>query len=93
MLQYHIWDTVNTALASNEDYSPTAPGHYTWPLEDAVGFYGTIIAGALGCASSVPTGTELVGCFNDSHTNRLLNADALVLQKKGPDGMTPQVII
>ena len=93
--QYHIWDTVNTELASDEEYSPTVPGEYTWPFEGATDYYSALIAGPLppyDCASSAPAGTELVGCFTDSASDRLLNSNAFALNKRGPGGMTAQVI-
>lgn len=85
---------MNTDLSSDGDYSPTVPGEYTWPLGGTTGYYGTFIAGPLpplDCSSSVPAGTDLVGCFVDSSTDRLLNSDALVRSKRGPGGMTAQV--
>ena len=94
--QYPIWDTVNTDLADDYDYSPTVPGNYTWPLEGATGCYRTIIAGPLPpiqCQLGDPAGTELVGCFADSSSNRLFNSDSLVLNQRGPDGMTAPVTI
>lgn len=93
--QFNVWDTVNTGLSSNEDYSPTVPGEYTWPLEGTTGYYGAIIAGPsppLECVSGVPAGTTLVGCFNDSIADRLLGSAELVLNTRGPGGMTAQVI-
>lgn len=92
--QYLIWDTVNTDLASDEDYSPTVPGEYTWPLEGDTGYYSTIIAGPippLDCGTSAPAGTTLVGCFADSGEDRLLNLDTLVRAEYGPSGMTAKV--
>eukprot|EP00904_Undaria_pinnatifida_P009040 jgi/Undpi1/5266/HiC_scaffold_2.g00547.m1 len=92
--EFNVWDTVNTGLSSNEDYSPTVPGEYTWPLEGTTGYYGAIIAGPsppLECVSGVPAGTTLVGCFNDSIADRLLGSAELVLNTRGPGGMTAQV--
>lgn len=86
---------MNSDLFSDSDYSPTVPGQYTWPLEDTIGYYGTFLAGPLpplACASSVPSGTKLVGCSTDSILNRLLNSDALGLDAVGSGGMTAQVI-
>ena len=94
MQQYHIWDTVNTYLADEEEYSPTVPGTYTWPLATSTGYYSTMYAGPLPpieCDDSVPSGTELVGCFTDSRNDRLINSDSYVLLEMGDDGMTPEV--
>lgn len=94
MFQYHLWDTANTELASDEYYSPTVPGEYTWPLEEATGYYGTFFSGPLPplqCPSNVPSGTELVGCFTDSSLTPLISPDTLVLSEVGPGGMTAQV--
>lgn len=85
---------MNTDLASDEDYSPTVPGEYTWPLQGVTGYYSTILAGALpplDCASGVPAGTALVGCFADSSADRLFNSDVLVRARRGPGGMTAKV--
>lgn len=85
---------MDTDLASDEAYSPTVPGEYTWPLQGVTGYYSTIIAGALpplDCASSVPAGTALLGCFADSSADRLLDSDLLVRAKQGPGGMTAKV--
>lgn len=94
--QYPLWDTVNTDLANDQEYSPTVPGEYTWPLEGTTGYYGVIFAGALpplDCTyyNSVPDGIVLVGCFSDSSKNRLLSSSALVQSTRGPGGMTAQV--
>ena len=92
--QYHIWDTVNTDLANDEDYSPTVNGQYTWPLEGETGYYKTLYAGPLPpleCSSSVPPQTQLAGCFSDNSRNRLLDSDSLVLGEIGRDGMTGEV--
>lgn len=92
--QYHIWDTVNTNLADVEEYSPTVNGQYTWPLQGETGYYKTLYAGPLPpleCSSSVPSRTELVGCFADDSRNRLFDSDALVLGEVGRDGMTGKV--
>lgn len=93
--QYPIWDTVTTDLAIDERYSPTVPGKYTWPLEGITGYYSTIVAGPLpplDCASSVPVGTRLVGCFADSKADRLLNSNTTVRAERGQGGMTAEVI-
>lgn len=90
--QFHIWDTFNTdhGLHDVEAYAPTTPGTYTWPLEGETGFYKTIIAGPLPplqCASSIPAGTQFVGCFEGG----LLTFDTMTLGDIGRDGMTAQV--
>lgn len=45
----------------------------------------------LECENSMPAGTKLVGCFEDSSTDRLLSSDTYVLSVLGEDGMTAQV--
>lgn len=93
--QYHIWNTLFSHLAEDPEYAPNEPGEYTWPLEDAKGYYKTFYAGPLPpleCENSLPSGTELVGCFEDSDDDRLLGSDTYVLSVLGEDGMTAQVI-
>ena len=85
---------MNTYLADDEEYSPTVPGQYTWPLANATGYYKAIYAGPLPplkCDSSVPSGTQYQGCFVDARDDRLLDTDKLVLMEQGPDGMTGEV--
>ena len=87
---------MNTNLVDDEAYSPTVPGTYTWPLEGETGYYKTLYAGPLPpllCASSVASGTEYVGCFEDSSNDRLLDSDSLTLEEMGPDGMSNQVLM
>ena len=92
--QYHLWNTLFSHLAEDPEYAPTEPGEYTWPLEGATGYYKTFYAGPLPptvCENSLPSGTELVGCFEDSEDDRLLGSDTYVLSVLGEDGMTAQV--
>lgn len=94
-LQYHIWDTVSTAFADIEEYSPTVPGVYTWPFSGAQGFYSSLYAGPLPpiqCSSSVPSGTVYKGCYADSSTGRTFKQDSIDLDtRESSTGMTPQV--
>eukprot|EP00904_Undaria_pinnatifida_P009184 jgi/Undpi1/5396/HiC_scaffold_2.g00677.m1 len=92
--EYHLWNTLFSHLAEDPEYAPTEPGEYTWPLEGATGYYKTFYAGPLPptvCENSLPSGTELVGCFEDSEDDRLLGSDTYVLSVLGEDGMTAQI--
>lgn len=92
--QYHIWDTVNTYLKSDVDYSPVSPGNYKWPLDSATGFYKNIYAGPLPpleCEDPIPEGYVLVGCYEDSSKNRLFSKGPITYVEKGDNGLTPSV--
>lgn len=94
--QYHIWDTVNTDLAQDEDYSPTYTGYYKWPLVGATGYYKTLYSGPLPpdeCyfRRSIPAGTEYTGCYENPTGSPLFGHKVGERKVQGPHGMTIQV--
>lgn len=88
-----MWDTADSDLADDEDYSPKAPGIYAWPIKGERGYYKSLYAGPLPpveCEDTVPRDTEYVGCYSDSPSRRMFREDETVMEK-GRDGMTVEV--
>lgn len=89
-LQYRIWDTEDTELASEEEFSPRFPGSYVWPVPGSEGFYGVLRAGVmppLQCGRNSPSGLEYRGCFSN-HSLNLGSAWDLLELPRGHSGMT-----
>lgn len=93
-VQYPIWDTVDTHLASDERYSPRTAGIYTWPIEGEAGFYGTLYIGWNGpnhCEGASLPSVTYEGCFSRTSGKQPFKRETLQLPTKGDHGMTAEV--
>lgn len=91
--QVAIYDTLNTYLASHDQYSPKTAGVYKWPIEKEVGFYSTLYVGRRASGPSedeTPPGVVYEGCFTRTSL-RSFKGNAYELPRKGDNGMTAKV--